>query len=301
MNIACTLLLVTLLAALPAAAQTAPVASPATALPSVDLPPALDRVLRDYETAWSQRDATALALLFAEDGFVLPNGEPPVRGRKAVEAFYRGQGGPLFLRALAFAVDGRTGFILGAYSRSQGSPDEGKFTLTLRQGEDGRWLIVSDMDNGIRHPSSAPPEPAETFLGNAPGPFVALSVANLEAEVAWYRDVLGFTVFSQGVAPPNPRGEIHFALLQQGSALLEILQLPDAKPRSEAAPKNQEAVQIHGFFKSGFVVQDLDGLYARLRAKKVTFAFELTQPPNGPYRVFGVRDPEGNLLQFFGL
>jgi ketosteroid isomerase-like protein len=26
----------------------------------------------------------------------------------------------------------------------------GKFTLTLRKGTDGRWLIVSDMDNGNR-------------------------------------------------------------------------------------------------------------------------------------------------------
>jgi ketosteroid isomerase-like protein len=28
--------------------------------------------------------------------------------------------------------------------------DVGKFTLTLRKGADGRWLIVSDMDNGNR-------------------------------------------------------------------------------------------------------------------------------------------------------
>lgn len=27
-------------------------------------------------------------------------------------------------------------------------PDGGKFSLTLRTGADGRWLIVTDMDNG---------------------------------------------------------------------------------------------------------------------------------------------------------
>jgi ketosteroid isomerase-like protein len=26
--------------------------------------------------------------------------------------------------------------------------DDGKFTLTLRKDSDGRWLIMSDMDNG---------------------------------------------------------------------------------------------------------------------------------------------------------
>jgi uncharacterized protein (TIGR02246 family) len=49
------------------------------------LPPALERVLRDYETAWAARDAHGLAQLFAEDGFVLPNGGVPVRGRPAIE------------------------------------------------------------------------------------------------------------------------------------------------------------------------------------------------------------------------
>ncbi|MFI4943430.1 MAG: hypothetical protein ACHP85_09210, partial [Burkholderiales bacterium] len=47
---------------------------------SVTLPPALARVLRDYESAWQKKDARALAALFAEDGFVLAGGTPPVRG-----------------------------------------------------------------------------------------------------------------------------------------------------------------------------------------------------------------------------
>ena len=114
--------------------------------PTVELPPELGRVLSDYETAWHARDAAALALLFAEDGFVLPGGRPPVRGRSAIEKHYTGQGGPLSLRAIAYATDGSVGYILGGYSGQKGQPDEGKFTLTLRKAG-GRWLIVSDMDN----------------------------------------------------------------------------------------------------------------------------------------------------------
>ena len=48
---------------------------------SVDLPPELSRVLTDYEAGWKAGDAAALASLFAEDGFVLPEGQPPVKGR----------------------------------------------------------------------------------------------------------------------------------------------------------------------------------------------------------------------------
>jgi len=118
--------------------------------PSVPLPPELARVLDDYATAWAARDPGALARLFAEDGYVLANGSGPVRGRAAIEKFYTGHGGPLSLRAIAFAAEGRVGYIIGGYARTAGTEDEGKFTLTLRKGADGRWLIVSDMDNGNR-------------------------------------------------------------------------------------------------------------------------------------------------------
>jgi len=141
------LMLACVLAGPPALAQ-----EPAAPVqPSVELPADLARVLRDYEQAWGGKDAPALARLFAEDGYVLPNGGAPVRGRAAIERHYTGSGGPLFLRAFAFAAEGPVGYILGAYNgQRQGGPDDGKFTLTLRKGAEGRWLIVSDMDSPNR-------------------------------------------------------------------------------------------------------------------------------------------------------
>jgi ketosteroid isomerase-like protein len=118
--------------------------------PTVELPRELDRVLTDYETAWAVRDAKALALLFAEDGFVLASGRPPVRGRSAIERYYQGHGGPLSLRAIAYATEGSVGYILGGYTSEKGRDDDGKFTLTLRKDASGKWWIVSDMDNGNR-------------------------------------------------------------------------------------------------------------------------------------------------------
>jgi ketosteroid isomerase-like protein len=120
--------------------------------PDVKLPPELSRVLTDYEDAWGRKDAAALALLFAEDGFVLPGGRPPVRGRAAIQRHYTGQGGPLALRAFAYATEGNVGYILGGYGGKRGGPDDGKFTLTLRREAGGKWLIYSDMDNSNRRP-----------------------------------------------------------------------------------------------------------------------------------------------------
>ena len=133
----------------------APTAPPP--LPSVTLPAELDRVLRDYETAWRAGDHVRLSELFTEDGFILPGGRPPIRGRAAIAAHYQGQSGPLHLRALAYATADSIGYIIGAYGYGATTPvaDNGKFTLTLRRHA-GRWLIASDMDNTNRRPGGGP-------------------------------------------------------------------------------------------------------------------------------------------------
>ncbi len=115
--------------------------------PSIQLPGPLERVLRDYEVAWGNKDAAGLAALFTEDGFVLSGGRPPVRGRIQIGKRYSGSGGPLALRPLAYATEGDIGYIIGAFARQRGESDVGKFTLTLRRIS-GRWFIMSDMDNG---------------------------------------------------------------------------------------------------------------------------------------------------------
>ena len=145
------LFLFILLCMMPAAAAASP---DGPQEPSVELPPDLARVLSDYEKAWQARDETALAALFTADGFVLPNGRPPVRGREAIRQHYADSGGPLVLRVFAFATEGSVGYIIGGFSEERSTPDIGKFTLTLRREAGGRWLIVSDMDNSNRRHSS---------------------------------------------------------------------------------------------------------------------------------------------------
>ena len=146
------MLLSGLLLAVPVIAQQ-PAAPLSISLPDVPLPAALDRVLRDYEQAWRTGDAKALARLFTEDGFILQNNQPPVRGRAAIEAAYAGQGSsPLRLRALAYAAEESTGYIIGAYTYGNNAGDTGKFTLTLKRVAGGPWMIFSDMDN-----TNAPP------------------------------------------------------------------------------------------------------------------------------------------------
>jgi ketosteroid isomerase-like protein len=142
------------IAAAPAAAQDAP---PPPPLPSVELPAEMDRVLRDYERLWAAGDAAGLAAIFADDGFVLQNGRPPVRGRAAIQQAYANARGPLRLRALAYDADGSVGYIIGAFAYGDEPADIGKFVLTLRREPGGPWLIMSDIDNSNRMPRMGPP------------------------------------------------------------------------------------------------------------------------------------------------
>ena len=130
------------------------------AAPTVALPPAVDRVLRDYERAWRERDAAALAALFAPVGFGLSTGRPPVRGRAAIAEAYAKTGGELDLRAIAYETEGSLGHVVGVYSHGAGRPETGKFVLVLKRDGD-RWLIAADMDNANqRERPPAPPRPS---------------------------------------------------------------------------------------------------------------------------------------------
>jgi hypothetical protein len=119
-------------------------------LPSVTLPAELDRVLRDYETAWRARDAEALSRLFADGRVVMTNTGRPVHGRQAVRDVYAGSGGPLVLRAVGYAVGDTVAHIIGGYTLRPGEGDAGTFVLALVRAPGGPWLIAADMDRQIR-------------------------------------------------------------------------------------------------------------------------------------------------------
>jgi hypothetical protein len=121
-------------------------------LPPVELPAALDRVLRDYERAWKEGDGELLAALFTIDGMTLANESLPVRGRSAIAAGISKPGGDLQLRAFAWATSDTVGYIIGGFRYPTTTGPGGKFVLALRRGPDGRWFIAADIDNAASRP-----------------------------------------------------------------------------------------------------------------------------------------------------
>lgn len=130
-------------------------------LPSVQLPPELDRVLRDYEKGWTANKPADVAALFTSDGMALPNGSPPAAGAAQITASYaRSAGTPLFLRAIQYSMTADMAHIVGGFASEAGKPDGGKFLLVLKKGADGKWMIAADMDNMNAMPRRAAPPPA---------------------------------------------------------------------------------------------------------------------------------------------
>jgi ketosteroid isomerase-like protein len=136
-----------------AGAQLPPALSGAQ-LPSViSLPPAFDRVLRDYEAAWRDGDGPRLAALFTPDGFAVQSGSPIRRGGAAIAGGLTTPSGTLQLSAYAYASSSTVGYIVGSYRYPTTVGAGGRFVLALQAGADGRWLIAADLDN------SGPPPP----------------------------------------------------------------------------------------------------------------------------------------------
>lgn len=119
-------------------------------LPSVDLPPDLSRVLRDYERYWRGGNADSLAALFTDDGLIARRGW--VRGRDRLRESLQGTSSDLRLRAVAYDAGDRVAYIVGAYRYGEGAgnSDSGIFLLTLRRGPSGGlWLIAADLDSSL--------------------------------------------------------------------------------------------------------------------------------------------------------
>lgn len=143
----CHLLLVLCLAVAVATPSAQPAVATEDVPPAITLPPALDRVLRDYESAWRDGDGARLASLFTAEGFAVQSGSPLARGHAAIARNITSPGGALQLSAYAYDVDGTVGYIIGGYRYPQSNGPGGRFVLALKRNASGRWLIAADLDN----------------------------------------------------------------------------------------------------------------------------------------------------------
>lgn len=130
-----------------------------------------------------------------------------------------------------------------------------------------------------------------------PAPFFsAISVADLERSVEWYTRVLGFEIRREASVPAR---SIEITLLERSDALLELVEIGDARPLSELAPEISRRQFVHGVYKIGFLVEDLDQLIEHLTTLDIPLRSDPIEEPDGGLRSLQVTDPDGTIVQIF--
>ncbi len=130
----------------------------------------------------------------------------------------------------------------------------------------------------------------------ATGAFFALSVADIKASSQWYVDKFGLAVTFQ-LPPSSP---VKVVVLEGGGLIVELIQHDEAIPLTKLTPERSDAVEVHGYFKAGVIVKDLDKTLALLKARDVSIAHGPYAAKEGRRANFIISDNAGNLIHFFG-
>ena len=120
-----------------------------------------------------------------------------------------------------------------------------------------------------------------------------ISVGDLEASIAWYRDMLGFQL-DRVVDVPEDEGQV--ALIRRGEFVLELFSIPGAAPLPEERRYPWSDIRTHGVKHIAYAVPDIRALMDDLKRKGVDVVRD-TQVHDGVPCAF-VRDNCGNLVEF---
>ena len=118
----------------------------------------LGQMNRDFAAALNAKDAKAAAALYAEDAVLIPPGEPLVRGREAIEEYWRGaieSGGvrDVSVETMDALSSGSLGYEAGSFALTSNGADgsavieRGRYIELLRREPDGRWLSTHGIWN----------------------------------------------------------------------------------------------------------------------------------------------------------
>jgi catechol 2,3-dioxygenase-like lactoylglutathione lyase family enzyme len=139
-------------------------------------------------------------------------------------------------------------------------------------------------------------EPAPITVGLAGPQFLALSVKELEPMARWYAATFDLTLLKD---LPAPDGATHTQILSSSELLVELSQHRLARSLQEYAGAPTRGFLVHGFFKAGLFVKDLDRAVEALKARGVTSLGSTQGDPSAGLRWVLFRDPGGNVLQLF--
>jgi uncharacterized protein (TIGR02246 family) len=122
---------------------------------------ALRRVADAFASAMRAADPGAAAAVFAEDGTDMPPGSGPVRGRAAIEGYYRALFGTCRFASFELIetesrISGDVGYMAGVsrVAIAGGPTANGKYLVVLKRAGEG-WRVAYAIHNDDTPPPSA--------------------------------------------------------------------------------------------------------------------------------------------------
>jgi len=150
------------------------VPSPSIAASNDRLNPGIIATAEAYRKAMLAGDAAGAAATYTEDGIAMPSCRPPVKGRAAIERYYRELfSAPARITGFTFSyweavARGDLGYATGAYQQKLSVPpghvveDTGKFVAVVKRTASG-WQAVYVIYNSD-HPDATTPIPTTAMV-----------------------------------------------------------------------------------------------------------------------------------------
>jgi len=159
-----------------------------------------------------------------------------------------------------------------------------------------RVLLISVLFFVLVTPGYAaePGKATATVKVSAPS-FIALNVADIDREVAWFQTYFAVEIKST-TNLPGGRGTIK--LLQAGPLMVELLSLHGSiAPRADTP--DTSPMMVKGHVKAGVFVANATKTFSELQQAGAPLRGRLVEDKVFKTLVFQVEDPEGNIIQLF--
>ena len=122
---------------------------------------------------------------------------------------------------------------------------------------------------------------------------VGISVADLEASIAWYEEYLGFSL--ENVVPvPEDDGRVAM-LVSEGGFRVELFELPGAAPLPDDRRRPATDLRTHGVKHVAYEVVGIEAWQERLLHLGADIVWDLRVHED--VRVLFLRDNTGNLVE----
>ena len=119
-----------------------------------------------------------------------------------------------------------------------------------------------------------------------------ISVPDLEVSIAWYRDMLGFSVEKRLTLDVVPA---KIAFIKHGDFFIELFQIEGAVPLPEDRRYPDRDICTHGTKHIAFAVEDVHKFINALKKRGVDIAMDVNMMENKPMAF--IRDNTGNLIE----